>query len=267
MEITSRENRFIREYRRLLSDGKYRRQTRRFALEGARLCEDAVHSDVPLVAVFYTAQAAEQYPSQLAALSVCKQRFLIPDTLASYIGDTTTPQGIFCICERPNRTFDFDSIIPSGRYAALEAVQDPSNLGTMIRTAEALGLDGFLLSEGCCDPYNPKVLRGSMGGVFRLPLYMVNDMPAQLSVLAKRGFTTVACVVDSNVTPITALPLNGATVVVIGNEGNGLTKETITACTEKATIPMAGRAESLNASMAAGIVFWEIMRKVSADVG
>ncbi len=267
MEITSRENRLIREYRHLLTDGKYRRQTRRFVLEGARLCEDAARSAIPIVAVFYTKQATEQYPSQLAALSVCDQRFLIPDSLASYIGDTTTPQGVFCICERPISDIRSNDLPLCGRYAALETVQDPANLGTMIRTAEALGLDGLLLSDGCCDPYNPKVLRGSMGGVFRLPLYTVENLPEQLRSLSERGFTTVACVVDGDATPVTALSFDRPTVVVIGNEGNGLTAETIASCSVKATIPMIGRAESLNASMAAGIVFWEMMRKDGTDDG
>ncbi len=267
MEITSRENRLIREYRHLLTDGKYRRQTRRFVLEGARLCEDAARSEIPLIAVFYTGKAAEQYPSQLAALSVCDQRFLITDSLASYISDTTTPQGIFCICERPITGVRLEDLSLCGRYAALETVQDPANLGTMIRTAEALGLDGLFLSDGCCDPYNPKVLRGSMGGVFRLPLYTVENLPEQLQILSKRGFTTVACVVDSDATSITALPFDGGTVVVIGNEGNGLTEETVASCSARATIPMMGRAESLNASMAAGIVFWEMMRRVDINDG
>ncbi len=267
MVITSRENRWIREYRHLLSDGKYRRQTRRFVLEGARLCEDAVRSNIPVAAVFYTEQAAEQYPAQLAALSACEQRFTVTDTLASYISDTAAPQGVFCICERPNTNPDFSVSLPVGRYAALETVQDPTNLGTMIRTAEALGLDGLLLSDGCCDPYNPKVLRGSMGGVFRLPLYTVENLPERLHTLSSNGFTTVACVVDSEATPITALPFDGATVVVIGNEGNGLTAETVAACSVSATIPMKGRAESLNASMAAGIVFWEMMRKGGMNGG
>lgn len=261
MVITSRENRFIREYRHLQSDGKYRRQTHRFVLEGARLCEDAARSDVPVVAVLYTEQAAEQYPSQLAALAACEQRFIITDSLASYIGDTATPQGVFCICERPQTDTENLKTLPVGRYAALETVQDPTNLGTMIRTAEALGLDGLILSDGCCDPYNPKVLRGSMGGVFRLPLYTAENLPERLRTLSLNGFTTVACVVDGEATPITALPFDGATIVVIGNEGNGLTAETVAACSVKATIPMKGRAESLNASMAAGIVFWEMMRK------
>lgn len=185
----------------------------------------------------------------------------ITDALASYISDTTAPQGLFCICRQPKERYCLADLCPKGRYAALESVQDPGNLGTMIRTAEAFGLNGLLLSDGCCDPYNPKVLRGSMGGVFRLPLYEAGDLTQSLPALCEKGFCTVACVVDATAPAIQSLPLAAGTVAVIGNEGNGLRSQTVAVCSHRATIPMAGRAESLNASMAAGIVFWEMTRK------
>ena len=101
-----------------------------------------------------------------------------------------------------------------------------------------------------------------MGGVFRLPLFSVGSFAQQFPLLHRRGFTTVACVVDTDAIPIQQAPLSSGTIVVIGNEGNGLTPETVTICSCKITIPMAGRAESLNASMAAGIVFWEMVRRM-----
>ena len=133
-------------------------------------------------------------------------------------------------------------------------------MGTIIRTAEALGLDGILLSDGCCDIYNPKVLRASMGGVFRLPLMRVGDMAQTVVTLQEKGMTAFACVVDSTATPITSAAMGEGAVALIGNEGNGLRAETIAACKHSVTIPMAGRAESLNASMAAGIILWEMCR-------
>ncbi len=261
MDITSRDNRLIREYRHLLSDGQYRRRTGRFVLEGARLCEDAVLSNVTVETVLVTPRAREQYPLQTATVCAAAPAFDITDALASYIGDTNAPQGLFCICVMPERVFSLTDLSLKGRYAALESVQDPGNLGTMIRTAEALGLSGLLLSDGCCDPYNPKVLRSSMGGVFRLPLYHVGDLSRQLPLLNQKGFTSLACVVDPNAPAIQSFSQGTGTIAVIGNEGNGLSPQTVSACSARATIPMAGRAESLNASMAAGIVFWEMMRE------
>ncbi|MBR2337916.1 MAG: RNA methyltransferase [Clostridia bacterium] len=261
MDITSRDNRFIREYRHLIADGKYRRRTGCFALEGARLCSDAVLSCVTVETVLFTARAKQQYPTHTEMVRAAAPAYEISDALADFISDTTAPQGLFCICRMPAEAPSWDTLSTDRCYAALESVQDPGNLGTMIRTAEAFGLGGLLLSDGCCDPYNPKVLRSSMGGVFRLPLFDAGQLSHRLLTLSKAGFRTVACVVDAEASPIQTLTLGGGTIAVIGNEGNGLTPETVAACSHCATIPMAGRAESLNASMAAGIVFWEMMRK------
>ena len=146
------------------------------------------------------------------------------------------------------------------RSEGLEDIQDPANLGAVIRTAEALGLEGLLLSTGCCDPYNPKVLRASMGGVFRLPLYPVWEMAAAVERLRLAGRRCFACVPDGEAASICSIEWRSEDVCLIGNEGNGLREATTAACDGRITIPMAGRAESLNAAMAAGIVMWETMR-------
>ena len=261
MEITSRDNRLIKEYRRLTEDARFRRESGRFAIEGVRLCADAVRSGVVVEAAFLTDRAAELYAEQTVEITaVAKAVYTVPESLARYVADTASPQGVFCIAVRPAAEAPL-ALLPRGRYAALETVQDPGNLGTMIRTAEAFGLDGLLLSDGCCDPYSPKVLRAAMGGVFRLPLYAAGDLCEALPRLNGQGFSTAACVVDADATPVQAAGLGEGCVAVIGNEGNGLRRETVAVCTHRVTIPMDGRAESLNASMAAGIVFWEMARK------
>ncbi|MBO5929078.1 MAG: RNA methyltransferase [Clostridia bacterium] len=262
MEITSRDNRLVKEYRKLAADAKYRHQSRRFVLEGARLCGDAASSSVTIETVLFTARAQAQYSESVRAVcAVAVTAYTISDALASYLGDTQTPQGIFCIAALPTRReLCSQELKPNGRYAALECVQDPANLGTVIRAAEAFGLDGLILSDGCCDPYSPKVLRGSMGGVFRLPLYFTTSLANVLRGLSEKGFTTAACVVESEAVSVQQASLGAGTVCVIGNEGNGLSADTKAACSLQVTIPMGGRAESLNASVAAGIVFWEMVR-------
>ncbi len=266
MEITSRDNRLIKEYRRLSDDAHFRRESGRFAVEGARLCADAVRSGVAVEAAFVTERALAQYPEHTAALTAAATAvYTIPDALSRHLADTASPQGVFCIAVRPAALSAMEGLSLSGRYAALEAVQDPGNLGAMIRTAEAFGLNGLLLSDGCCDPYSPKVLRAAMGGVFRLPLYAAGALPQTLPLLNEQGFTTAACVVDAAAAAVQTAGLGVGAVVVIGNEGNGLHPETAAACSQCVTIPMDGRAESLNASMAAGIVFWEMVRKGGDD--
>ena len=261
VEITSRDNRLIKEYRRLSEEARFRRESGRFAVEGARLCADAALTGVTISAAFLTSRAREQYPELVAPLlDAARAVYDVPESLSQHLADTNSPQGVFCIAALPSRPKTVEDLPSEGRFAALEMIQDPGNLGTMIRTAEAFGLSGLLLSDGCCDPYSPKVLRASMGGVFRLPLMRVGDMAQTVVALQEKGLTAYACVVDAAATPITAAGMGQGSVALIGNEGNGLRAETVAACRHSVTIPMAGRAESLNASMAAGIILWEMCR-------
>lgn len=268
MQLTSRDNPLVREMRLLLAEPKARRESGRFVIEGARLCEDAARSGVRIAAVLYTQRAAEQYPELLAAVRTASARqFEIAPPLSQFLGDTQSPQGVFCLCEALDNvqmldTIETDCALSTEQsYLALEDLQDPGNLGTIIRTAEAMGLGGLILSAGCCDLYNPKVLRGSMGGVFRLPAYITADMPATAVRLREQGFCMAACVPDGDAEPLQTAVLGPGSICLIGNEGNGLRPETIEACGSRLTIPMAGRAESLNASMAAGIILWEMARR------
>lgn len=261
MVISSKENHLVKQWKQLSSDGKFRRKQGLFACEGARLCADAALSDVEIAAVLYTAEAAETYAERLQmVLEVAKTAFEITPTIAAYMADTHSPQGVFAICKLQKNVVAPDALRLDGKYLALEDLQDPSNLGTVIRTAEALGIDGILLSAGCCDIYSPKVLRGSMGGVFRQRILFASDMTETVEKLNEAGFRTYACVPDATADPIHTLPLTAGAVCLIGNEGNGLKPATVAACKRAVTIPMAGRAESLNAAMAAGIVIWEMTR-------
>ena len=151
----------------------------------------------------------------------------------------------------------FDKI---GKFIALENIQDPSNMGTILRTAEAIGVNGVIISQNSCDIYNPKSLRGSMGAVFRIPVLVVENMSEEIIKLNDEGFTTYAAVPDKNAININKTSFKDASVIVLGNEGNGLAKETMSSCMYLITIPMLGRAESLNVATAASIMMWEMVR-------
>lgn len=262
MVISSKENRFVKLWRQLSADGRARRKQRLFACEGARLCMDAALSGICISAVLYTEKAADTYAAQLQpVLDAAQNTVKITPQLAQYMADTASPQGVFCICEMPKNAVQPSVLSLNGRYLALEDMQDPANLGAVIRTAEALGLDGLLLSVGCCDAYSPKVLRGSMGGVFRMPLLLVDNMISAVTALREKGFRVYACVPDADAENVCDTSLGDGCIPLIGNEGNGLRKETIAACDARITIPMGGRAESLNAAMAAGIIMWELKRR------
>ena len=259
--VSSKDNPLVKEWRALSQDAHKRRERGLFAIEGARLCADALRSGLRVTALLYTAQARDTYADAVEPLTAAAEQVTeITPELARHMSDTTHPQGVFCLVKILDNSLNMNKINIMGHFGVLEDVRDPGNLGTVIRTAEAFGLDGLILSAGCCDVYNPKVLRGSMGGVFRLPMMVAEDLPAALTALQARGMTAYACVVDADADPVQTAGWGAGSLAVIGNEGNGLTPDTVSACTRRVTIPMAGNAESLNASMAAGIVMWEMIR-------
>ena len=259
--ITSKENPAVKHAARLLKSAKFRRQEEAFLAEGVRLSRDAAYSGVRILRMFYTEEALERYPKDVELLREKAERaFLLSQQLAGGLSATVTPQGIFCVCAMLDKTDCLDKMDASGQLLGLEDIQDPSNLGTVLRSAEALGIGGVILTRGCCDVYSPKVLRGSMGAVFRLPMALVETMPPAVNAMEQKGFVTMAAVPDREAEPITQVRFSSPSIVLVGNEGNGLKPETIRACQRRVTIPMLGRAESLNASVAASLLMWEMMR-------
>ena len=256
-KITSRSNSLIKHIKKLFTSRRARTENAQFALEGARLCFDALNSDCQPLVLLLTEAAYEKYEDKCRALVPSFQNaYFISEDISAYLGDTKTPQGVFAICSQRKKDF---SPQKGKKYIALDQIQDPSNLGAVIRSAEALGIDGALLC-GCCDIYNPKVLRASMGGVLRFPVMICSDLAAEITGLKSDGFSTSAAVPDSNATDIKTVGFSGSDVCVIGNEGNGVSNAVKNACDQLVTINMLGRAESLNASAAAAIVMWEMLR-------
>jgi RNA methyltransferase, TrmH family len=262
--ITSRKNEMIKNAAHLSSSAEIRREQGLFMVEGARLCSDAAQSGVTVKILFYTAQANEKYGEYLDMIQVnAEQVYEIEPHVAALLSETKTPQGIFCVCKMQDCAQGLTQMEQSRHYLALENIQDPANLGAVLRTAEALGVGGVVLAGSCCDVYSPKVLRASMGAVFRLPFFITDNMADAAVQLNAQGFLTLAAVPDEKVQKVTDIHFKSATVIVVGNEGNGLTAEAIAACSQAVTIPMLGRAESLNASASAAILMWEMMRSRS----
>ena len=259
--ISSRRNKLIREAAALAASAERRRGEARFLCEGARLCEDAARSGVQIDRCFFTEQAQRRYGEYLnRILPAAQEQFLVEEHVADLLSSTRNSQGIFCVCETPENLKQGKQAF-SGACAVLENLQDPGNLGTVLRTAEALGIGCVFLLGDCCDPLSPKVLRASMGAVFRISV-VAETSPVRLrDLLKRRGYTLYAAVPDAAASPVTAIDFSeGLHAVLIGNEGNGLTKEAVALCGIRLTIPMAGRAESLNASAAATILLWEMNR-------
>ena len=163
-----------------------------------------------------------------------------------------------CICEAKKQP-DADEIRPDGKYIALENLQDPSNLGAVCRSAESLGLDGLIVSGGC-DIYNPKALRAAMGSSLRMNVVSTENLGDLIDSANSKGMLTLASVPRNTATDIRTVSMNGGVICCVGNEGSGLTAETIEKCKLQVVIPVSGRAESFNASAAAAILAWELMR-------
>lgn len=259
-KIASKENRQVKFAAKLASSAHFRKEQGLFFLEGARLCADAWASGVEIAALFVTGRGLEKYAGLIApCIAAARLKYEISEEISMRLSDTQSPQGVFCLGKILDKPRGWNTIKDKGLYLALENVQDPANLGAVCRTGEALGISGILVSGGC-DRYNPKALRASMGSLLRVELMETPDLPETLHYARRKGMQALACVPDQTATPVTQVDFSGGAVAVIGNEGNGLTDKAVAACSRRITIPMRGRAESLNASMAAGLLIWEMLR-------
>lgn len=259
--ISSCDNSRIKQVVKLLSSSRFRRESGLFVAEGLRLCLDAYTSGCEVETALYTSGFARRFPAEWEQLcDRAEESFLVEDKAFHKAADTLTPQGILLVCRQRKAPPKAQLVRQRGYYLLLEDVQDPGNLGTAARAGEALGLNALILSPGCCDVYNPKALRASMGAFFRLPVLCPNSLGDALKELKNLDIPLCAAVVEETAEPVQAVDFAKGGAVVIGNEGNGLTKQTIEKCNRKVTIPMRGRAESLNASSAATIFLWEMLK-------
>lgn len=254
--ITSRENPLIKLVAALQVSSEKRRRNGLFVLEGLRICKDACDNGIRFDKLIVSDAAAEKYAADTEKFSLISDEcYKIPDSLFKKISDTKTPQGIIAVAKMP--VTGFYGIDKNGKYIALENVADPSNLGAVSRTAEALGVNGIILSSDGCDPYSPKALRASMGTLLRVPVFVTESFA---ETLKSTGLKRYACVVDKTAESIKKQSFENGSVVMIGNEANGLTDSAKQSADVLVTIPMTGRAESLNAAAAAAIAIWEMMK-------
>lgn len=259
--LTAKDNQGIKLYRKLAGNKKARIQEQSFVLEGYRLVSDALKNGAEITMLFIAESAAAKYGDELLELAPEKCRVLIiSDGLCEYIAETECPQGVFAVCRMP-REKKLSEFLKGGRtFAVMHRLQDPGNTGMILRTADALGIDGVIFCKSC-DIYSPKVVRATMGSLFRVPVAVCADEDEIFAEFKKAGIESDAAVVweDAELAGGCGYPFEKC-AVWIGNEGNGLTDEVISRCTRRITIPMHGNIESLNAAMAAGILMWEMTK-------
>lgn len=237
-QITSRQNPLVKHIRKLCADSAYRRGEGFYVADGRKLLDDALRSNVQPKTVVMT----EGFCLGGLFLSPETQAVTVSDALMDSLSPSDTPQGVLFTCKIPPPPPPPDK----GRWILLDRVQDPGNVGSILRTAEAFGLDGVLLNNGCADPFSPKAVRAAMGATFRLAIGCC-ETPLPLIVTDMGG------------EPISGFPKD--CVAVLGNEGAGVSLEYRKRASKIISIPMRGKAESLGVAAAAAVICWEMNRR------
>jgi len=245
-----------------LKTEKEREKEGKFLIEGLRLCQEAFSSgwDVDLVlfsSEFGGSAAGEKLIQQFSKKGA--EIFRLKKKEIEKLTDTETPQGIVALVNKKRFTLSKDILKNSSLLLGLDNIRDPGNLGTMIRTADAAGADGVLLSKGCVELYNPKVIRSTMGSIFHLLVIENLDLPEVIPDLKKDGFRIIVSEVLEG-KDYTEVDYPEKTCLIIGSEASGISQQILNLADERIKIPIFGKAESLNASIAAGVLLYEIIR-------
>ena len=247
--ITSRKNPLIAHIRRLSADRACRRACGEYLGDGVKLLEEAVRWKAPLTAVAVTPGVS--LPPGLEARTV-----EVPEDVMASISPAKSPQGALFLARMPDTTPP--ERLEGGRWLVLDGLQDPGNVGTIWRTADALGADGLLLVNHCADPWSPKTVRATMGACFRLPVYEA-EAEGLPGLLERSELPLYAAAVREDTEEIQTAQLSRC-AVVIGSEGQGVSRELLRLSQKTVKIPMRERCESLNAAAATAIVLWEMGR-------
>ena len=270
MIITSRQNAQV-SLACKLGEKKHRQSERMFRFDGVKLFCEAVARGVELCFVLVDvtqkdsvdAKARELYGLCIGDAN-CRILYLSHELFVK-ISDENAPEGIICVAKyidkiHKNATMDCSEIASDCRILLCESLRDPGNVGTVVRTAHAFGVDLLVFSEDCADLYNPKTLRGSMGTLFSQRILRTGDLPALIAGLQGSGRRVYAAALDENAGQLGSFAWCKRDCAVIGNEGHGLSDKVLQACDASVYIPMSGDTESLNASIAAAVLMWEMCR-------
>jgi len=255
--ISSKDNDLIKHIKKL-KDKKYRDENNEYIIEGVKLLEEAVSENVKIKKIIVCENTTNTYeiPTNIRLEIAKSECIYVTEKIFNSITQVTKPQGIMAIIEKPEANeIDFSQDI----IIVLDGVQDPGNLGTILRTIDSIGLNQVIVSKETVDSFNPKVVRSTMGAIFRIKIIEVENLQETIKNIRKHHFKLV---VTSLQTEDSIYDIEfDKKIIVIGNESNGVSKEIQEMADEKAKIPMLGRTESLNASVAAGIVMYEYVRQ------
>ena len=268
--ITSRQNRIVVDAVKLC-EKKARESLRLFRFDGCKLFDEALEKDVEIVRVLLSESKANGLMSKVnehgdklgtAVISV------LSDDVFSKVSEENAPEGIICIAKYPQKhvrkasceELEQIALDNKRRIILLESVRDPGNMGTIIRSAAAFGVDTLVISRDCADIYNPKTVRGAMGALFKMNILVFDDIVDAVNALKKCDRKVYAAALDKNAVRLNEVGFETSDTVIIGNEGHGLSEKTVGACTRSLYIPMEEGSESLNAAIAASVIMWNMYR-------
>ncbi len=256
MIITSATNDRIKEIKKLVKSASYRREKNLYVVEGIRMFRELPVKDIH--SVFVSQGAYEKLREDILKLVSEEDIIIVADHVFSSMSDTNTPQGVMALAKMKHTVLE-DVVGENAFVLVAERLQDPGNLGTIIRTAEGAGATGIILSSDSVDMYNPKVIRSTMGSVFRMPIYVSEDLDKDIDTLKSKG----VCIFGAHLDGKEFYDENfvGPCGFLIGNEGNGLSSEISSKADKLIRIPMHGKVESLNAATSVAVISYEVLRQ------
>lgn len=259
LEISSTKNPLIKEIKGLYRK-RNRWKTKSFIIEGIKILEEAIDNNIELKYIIFCDNLLSGREGRNLFERIHNKRNVVKVTedVFKYIADTENPQGILGIAGFTIRDFKDIKNLDNPSLLFLDSIQDPGNIGTIIRTGDAFNIDGIILGEGCVDPYNSKVVRSTMGSIFRTPIYMCDNTLDCLNNIKDMGINILATSLDGEL--IYNKSLKDGFLCIIGNESKGVSQEVMARANDKVKIPMPGQAESLNAGIAASIIMYEAMK-------
>ncbi|WFD09508.1 TrmH family RNA methyltransferase [Tepidibacter hydrothermalis] len=262
VEITSKDNERIK-YTKSLLKSKKRNQEKKFIIEGYRIVKQAMQCSAIIDYIVYNDEFLnkDEHKEFIQALELENYKmYKTTNKLFKEVCDTEKPQGIIAVVEYKEHFLDDSLKEETDFIVVLDRIQDPGNMGTIIRTADAAGAQSIILLKGCVDVYNPKVIRSTMGSIFDMNI--VNCVDEDLDIIKNKGFNIVSSYLNTD-NYYNSVDYGEKVALVIGNEGNGIKDEIIDKSDILVKIPIYGKAESLNAAMASGILMYEIKNKLT----
>lgn len=258
IEIKSKDNERFKYVKSLLKK-KHRNLEKKFIVEGHRIIKQALKVESEVETVMFTEEylRSKDHEELLLKLSDAGVRiFKVARPLLDELSDTQHSQGIIAVVRA--KEYILQSELPKARFVlVLDRIQDPGNMGTIIRTADAAGVDAVVMLKGCTDPYSSKVLRSTMGSIFNMKLLLADESEATLKLIRQSGFELVSSMIETD-TYYDEIEFKKKTALVIGNEGSGIEDWILKESDVHVKIPIYGSAESLNAAVAAGILMYRI---------